>query len=148
MDSLRNLAALPAAGGPHSLEHLQGVVGVPAGSSPALRRLSPTPGGRLAAATRRRRALSRLQPVTAQTSSRIRPLSFFDALVYALAYFPVISALACTRQPTSHAHHGPQLRGQSYMRHRPSYAGILHESRRGVDDGRVSCYCLLRPFNS
>ena len=65
------------------------------------------PGGRLAAATKRRRALSRLQPVTAQTSSRIHPLSFFDALVHTLAYFPVISTLACTRQPTSQAHHSP-----------------------------------------
>ena len=25
-----------------------------------------------------------------------------------------------------------ELRGQSYMRHRPSYAGILHESRRDI----------------
>ena len=103
---LEVLAAPPAAGGPHSQEHLQGVAGVPAGSSPALRRLSATrwaPGcGHQASA--------RVVPTPASDCadlSRIRPLSFFDALVHTLAYFPVISTLACTRQPTSQAHHSP-----------------------------------------
>ena len=71
--------------------------------------------------------------MTAQTSSRIRPLSFFDALVYTLAYFPVISALARIDNPLPMPTTVHELRGQSYMRHRPSYAGILHESRRTVD---------------
>ena len=58
MDSLRNLAALAAAGGPHPLKYLQGACGeylrALALGSGFLR-----PGGCLAAATRRRRALSR-----------------------------------------------------------------------------------------
>ena len=53
----------------------------------------PLPAGPvLAAATSLRRALSRLQPVTATTSSNIRPLSCLEALAYALAYLIVISA--------------------------------------------------------
>ena len=57
-------------------------------------------------------------------------MSFFDALVYTLAYFPVISALACIDNPLPMPTTVHELRGQSYMRHRASYAGILHESRR------------------
>ncbi|QHO90222.1 hypothetical protein CWT12_01180 [Actinomyces sp. 432] len=53
----------------------------------------------MATARRRRLALSRLQPVTAHTSSSILPLSFLDALAYAPAYFLVISALACIDNP-------------------------------------------------
>src|SRR5664279_1465452 len=52
----------------------------------------PPPGGRFAASASRRRALSRDQPVTPITSSRIRPLSFFEAFAYALAYLVVTSA--------------------------------------------------------
>ena len=44
----------------------------------------------MATVLRRRLAPSRLQPITARTSSSIRPLSFFDALAYAPAYFLVI----------------------------------------------------------
>ena len=60
-------------------------------------------------------------------------MSFFDALVYTLAYFPVISALACIDNPLPMPTTVHELRGQSYMRHRASYAGILHESRRVLD---------------
>ena len=59
-------------------------------------------------------------------------MSFFDALVYTLAYLPVISALARIDNPLPMPTTVHELRGQSYMRHRPSYAGILHESRRRV----------------
>ena len=52
----------------------------------------PAPGAVLAAAVSRRRALSRDQPVTSTTASRIRPLSCFAALAYAFAYFVVTSA--------------------------------------------------------
>ena len=52
----------------------------------------PDPG-RHAAATSRRRALSRDQPVTDTTSSRTRPFCFLPALRYAFAYLLVISAL-------------------------------------------------------
>jgi hypothetical protein len=38
-----------------------------------------------------RRALARDQPVTATSSASIRPLSFFEARAYCLAYFFVIS---------------------------------------------------------
>ena len=48
-------------------------------------------------------------------------MSFFDALVYTLAYFPVISALACIDNPLPMPTTVHELRGQSYMRHRPSY---------------------------
>ena len=63
-------------------------------------------------------------------------MSFFDALVYTLAYFPVISALACIDNPLPMPTTVHELRGQSYMRHRASYAGILHESRRRFDASR------------
>ena len=39
-----------------------------------------------------------------------------------------------------------ELRGQSYMRHRPSYAGILHESRRRLAHPRTSRYA--RPMTA
>ena len=51
-----------------------------------------SPGGRFAAEVSRRRALSRDQPVTPTTWPRIRPLSFFEALTYTLAYLVVTSA--------------------------------------------------------
>ncbi|EJF47624.1 hypothetical protein HMPREF1318_2342, partial [Actinomyces massiliensis F0489] len=59
-------------------------------------------------------------------------MSFVDALVYTLAYFPVISALARIDNPLPMPTTVHELRGQSYMRHRPSYAGILHEPRRAL----------------
>ncbi|MBA2717356.1 MAG: hypothetical protein H0U51_09950 [Propionibacteriales bacterium] len=46
----------------------------------------------MAAATSRRRALSRDHPVTSTTASRIRPLSFLLAFTYAFAYLLVTSA--------------------------------------------------------
>jgi len=46
---------------------------------------------RFAAAVIARRALARDQPVTATSSSSTRPLSFFEARPYSLAYFFVIS---------------------------------------------------------
>jgi len=52
----------------------------------------PGPGGR-AAATRRRRALSRDHPVTDTTSSRTLPFSALPAFRYAFAYLLVISTL-------------------------------------------------------
>ena len=67
-------------------------------------------------------------------------MSFFDALVYTLAYFPVISALARIDNPLPMPTTVHELRGQSYMRHRPSYAGILHESRRGLEEILVVTY--------
>ncbi len=67
-------------------------------------------------------------------------MSFFDALVYTLAYFPVISALACIDNPLPMPTTVHELRGQSYMRHRASYAGILHESRRSLAEGLMTFY--------
>ena len=67
-------------------------------------------------------------------------MSFFDALVYTLAYFPVISALACIDNPLPMPITVHELRGQSYVRHRASFAGILHESRRGVHNLLQLCY--------
>ena len=96
---------------------------------------SRQPDGEVAAATRRRRALSRLQPVTEQTSSSIRPLSFFDAFAYAPAYFPVISALARIDNPLPMPATAHDFRGQSHVRHRAPFAGIPDESRRTVDTG-------------
>jgi hypothetical protein len=46
---------------------------------------------RLVALVIARRALARDQPVTATSSASIRPLSFFEARAYCLAYFFVIS---------------------------------------------------------
>jgi len=46
---------------------------------------------RFAAAMIARRALARDQPVTATSASSTRPLPFFDAPSYSLAYFFVIS---------------------------------------------------------
>lgn len=60
-------------------------------------------------------------------------MSFFDAFAYALAYLPVISALACIDNPLPMPTTVHELRGQSYMRHRASFAGIPDESRRSID---------------
>ena len=133
---LEVLAALPAAGGPHSQEHLQGVAGVPAGSSPALRRLSAT----------------RWAPGCGhQASARVVPTPASDC-----ADLIKNPSLVLLRRPRAHpgvlprdldpglhqATHFPsppqpstvhELRGQSYMRHRRHFAGILHESRRTLD---------------
>uniref|UniRef100_UPI003C6EC837 hypothetical protein n=1 Tax=Actinomyces naeslundii TaxID=1655 RepID=UPI003C6EC837 len=57
-----------------------------------------------------------------------------------LAYFPVISALACIDNPLPMPTTVHELRGQSYMRHRASYAGILHESRRSLAEGLMTFY--------
>ncbi len=87
------LAALPPGDCPDPLQDLQCVVGVlvrPLLTRPR-RDTLPAPGGRCAALVSRRRALSRDQPVTDTTSSRIRPLSLSAAL-NALAYLVVISA--------------------------------------------------------
>jgi hypothetical protein len=61
------------------------------GLGPGLERLAP--GGADALALSRLRALSRDQPVSSHTVSRISPFSFLDALAYASAYLRVISAL-------------------------------------------------------
>ena len=72
--------------------------------------LPARPGG-LAAAVNRRRALSRDQPVTSTTSSRIRPLSFFAAFTYALAYLAVISARDGIDNPLPMPHHAHRYAG-------------------------------------
>ena len=72
----------------------------------------PAPGGRFEAATRRRRALSRDQPVTSTTASRTRPLSFFEALAYALAYFVVTSARDVIDNPLLMPHHAHRFAGK------------------------------------
>ena len=42
-----------------------------------------------------------------------------------------------------------EARGPVLHRHRDLTAGArLRQIEKGVDDGRVSCYCLLRPFKS
>lgn len=88
------LPALATRGRPHPLQDLERLSGVL--RSPRLPRpnsdIPTTPGGSFAARTRRRRALSRDQPVTATTSSSTRPLSFFDATAYAFANLLVTSA--------------------------------------------------------
>ena len=70
--------------------------------------------------------------MTEQTSSSIRPLSFFDAFAYAPAYFPVISALARIDNPLPMPATVHGFRGQSHVRHRAPFAGIPDESRRGL----------------
>ncbi len=82
-----------------------------AASRPPWQHCRPEPGGRLAAAVSRRRALSRDQPVTATTSSRILPLSFFDAFAYALAYLVVISARDAIDNPLFMPHDGHRFAG-------------------------------------
>ena len=57
-----------------------------------LRRTARAGPSRLAAATIAGRALARDQPVTATASSSIRPLSFFEARWYSMAYFFMISS--------------------------------------------------------
>ena len=78
----------------------------------------------MATVLRRRLAPSRLQPITARTSSSIRPLSFFDALAYAPTYFLVISTLARIDNPLPMPTTIRDFRGQFQMRHRTSFAGI------------------------
>ena len=87
----------------------------------------------MATVLRRRLAPSRLQPITARTSSSIRPLSIFDALAYAPAYFLVISTLARIDNPLPMPTTIRDFRGRFQMRHRTSFAGIQDESRRSLD---------------
>lgn len=128
MDSLRNLAALPTAGRPHPLKNPQGA------RQEYLRALALgpgflRPGGHLAAATRRRRAPSRLQPVTEQTSSEGPPL--------VLPWTPSRTCLQsrpwpAPGNPLPVPTTVPGLRGQFSVRHRTHYTGILNESRRDI----------------
>ena len=73
----------------------------------------PDPGRAFPAATNRRRALSLDQPVTATTSSSIRPRSFFPARAYALAYFAVISARDCIDNPLLIPHNAHRFAGKN-----------------------------------
>ena len=104
---LEVLAALPAAGGPHSLEHLQGVVGVPAGSSPALRRLSAT---RWALGCGHQ-ASARIVPTPASDCTDLIKDPPLVLLRRPRVHPGVLSrdlGPGLHRQPTSHAHHGPR----------------------------------------
>ena len=104
---LEVLAALPAAGGPHSLEHLQGVVGVPAGSSPALRRLSAT---RWALGCGHQ-ASARVVPTPASDCADLIKDPSLVLLRRPGVHPGVLSrdlGPGLHRQPTSHAHHGPR----------------------------------------
>ncbi len=85
---------------------------------------------------RRRRALSRFQPVTAHTSSSIRPLSPLDALAYAVAYFLVISTLAPIDSSLPMPTTARGFRGHFHMRHETPFASIHDESRRNLDAGK------------
>ena len=72
------------------------------------------------------RAWSRFQPVTSTTWSRIRPLSFFPALAYAVAYFFVTSTRADNDKPSLRTPHRCRPRpvaGGNNVRHGPDYAG-------------------------
>jgi hypothetical protein len=69
------------------------------------------PGDRFAAAVSLRRALSRDQPVTSTTWSRISPLFFFEAFPYALANLVVISARDVIDSPLSMPHDGHRFAG-------------------------------------
>lgn len=71
----------------------------------------PAPGGLCAARASRRRALSRDQPVTDTTSSRIRPLVRRSAALNALAYLAVISARDAIDNPLSMPQHGHRYAG-------------------------------------
>ena len=86
---------------------------VGAGSLPA----GPTPAATSPASVSRRRALSRDQPVTETTSSRIWPRTFFPALTYVLAYRVVTSARDLIDSPPSMSQGGTQQP--------PRFAGIL-----------------------
>ena len=69
---------------------------------------------RFAAAVIARRALARDHPVTATSSSSTRPLSFFEARQYSLAYFFVISRRVAidNRSPIAQAHRSARGRTQ------------------------------------
>ena len=77
----------------------------------AVATLRPEPGGRLAAAVSRRRALSRDQPVTVDHLVQNLPLFFFEAFTYALAYLVVISARDAIDNPLSMPHDGHHFAG-------------------------------------
>ncbi|PCC51706.1 hypothetical protein CIK62_01555 [Brevibacterium aurantiacum] len=57
---------------------------------------------------------------------------FFEAFLYSLAYFVVISARVAIDSSLPIASEGPPFRGQKYMRHRGWHPGCLRESGRGV----------------
>ena len=79
----------------------------------AKRPAAPSPVAVWPQRSSRLRALSRDQPVTATTSSSSLPLSFFDALAYALANFVVISARDPIDSPLLTPTRGSPFRGHS-----------------------------------
>src|SRR5699024_394916 len=95
--------------------------------------LRPRPGGCLAAAVRRRLALSRDQPVTATTWSSNAPLSFFDAWAYCLANFVVTSAREAIVSSLPMPSYCPRVAGIFHVRHGNPFAGTSRESRRILD---------------
>lgn len=60
-------------------------------------------------------------------------MSFVNAFVFALAFLPAISALACTNNPLPRPTTVHRLRGHFSVRHRTSLAGIPDESRGAID---------------
>ena len=63
-----------------------------------------------------------------QSSSSIRPRSFFEALTYPLAYFTVISARDGIDNPSSMPPTVPDYAGISYLRRGHRFAGSFRES--------------------
>ena len=91
------LPTLPTRGGPNLLQHPDRVIGVLRRPPPTLPLRDPVSPSRAAGSllqkTRRRRALSRDQPVTSTTASNTRALVLLRGLRnYALAYLVVTSA--------------------------------------------------------
>jgi hypothetical protein len=106
MDSLRNLAALLRRWRPTPAEGLsksrRSTCGPWPWAPPAIRWV-------LGCGHQASRAPSRLQPVIRADLARgFAPCPSSTLSRKAQAYLPVISALACTRHPTCHAHHGPR----------------------------------------
>ncbi|AMD88372.1 hypothetical protein AXF14_02070 [Actinomyces radicidentis] len=66
-------------------------------------------------------------------------MSYFEALLYALAYLRVISALTCIDsllpipKPAPPTPSSTGLAGTRYVMHRESFAGTSRESRRMLD---------------
>lgn len=137
------LAALTARSGPHPLQHLPCIVGIP------MRPRLPGPKGDRAA-TARGLHRGRGQPAPGVVP---RPARHRDNLVQHLALVLLPCAHVCLRVPRrdlgigSHRQLAPHttraspFRGQSYVRHGKRFAGSSRESSRNLACRQVRCYC-------
>lgn len=118
---------------------------MPVACEASQRPAGPAPGDRSAAATRRRRALSRDHPVRPRPA-RTLPLSFFEAFAYALAYLVVTSAREVIDSSLLMPDQGYRFAASS-VAHRGCLAGSSRDARRSLDIARDAAHSEKRVYN-